>query len=69
MRLLRKDIDKEGVGTVTVIPDELEDMWHAYNLISKGDQLRARTFRYDDFLLHLLLSCASLELDGLLLGP
>lgn len=45
MRLLRKDIDKEGVGTVTVIPDELEDMWHAYNLISKGDQLRARTFR------------------------
>lgn len=27
------------------MPDEPEDMWHAYNLISEGDNVRATTIR------------------------
>lgn len=28
-----------------MIPEETEDMWHVYNLISHGDSIRASTFR------------------------
>jgi len=46
MRLLRRDIDpKDGQGSVTLLPEELEDMWHAYNLIAVGDHVRATTLR------------------------
>jgi hypothetical protein len=31
--------------SVTLMPDESEDMWHAYNLISEGDCVRASTIR------------------------
>ena len=30
---------------VTLIPEEPEDMWHAYNLITSGDSLRSTTVR------------------------
>ena len=30
---------------VVLIPEESEDMWHIYNLLQKGDNLRATTFR------------------------
>lgn len=30
---------------VTLIPEEAEDMWHAYNLISEGDSVRSTTIR------------------------
>jgi protein pelota len=46
MRLLHRDIDRDGVGTITLLPEELEDMWHAYNLIAVGDHVRATTLRY-----------------------
>ncbi|KAL1915550.1 uncharacterized protein VTP21DRAFT_6674 [Calcarisporiella thermophila] len=45
MRLIKKYIEKDRSGYVTLYPEELEDMWHVYNLISKGDQLRATTIR------------------------
>ncbi len=45
MKLLFKDIDKKGKGTVRLIAEEAEDMWHAYNLISIGDYLRSTTIR------------------------
>jgi len=44
MRLKRRDIT-DGVGSVTLIPEEPEDMWHTYNLIAKGDQVRCSTLR------------------------
>lgn len=28
------------------MPEESEDMWHAYNLISEGDGVRASTIRF-----------------------
>ena len=31
--------------SVVLVPDEAEDMWHAYNLIAVGDRLKATTIR------------------------
>lgn len=31
--------------SITLIPEESEDMWHAYNLISDGNYVRASTIR------------------------
>ena len=45
MKLLFKDIDKKMAGTVRLIAEEAEDMWHAYNLIMIGDYLRSSTIR------------------------
>jgi protein pelota len=28
-----------------MVPEEAEDMWHAYNIISIGDQIKASTIR------------------------
>ena len=39
---LAKTIFSRGV---TLIPDEAEDMWHAYNLVCVGDTLRSTTIR------------------------
>lgn len=45
MKLKRKSLEKDGGGYITLLPEEAEDMWHAYNLISKGDRVRSSTFR------------------------
>ncbi|KAF1954953.1 hypothetical protein CC80DRAFT_475017 [Byssothecium circinans] len=46
MRLLKRQIDyKDGSGFAILLPEEPEDMWHAYNLIQPTDSLRARALR------------------------
>jgi len=45
MKLVHKSFDKDGEGSVVLIPEESEDMWHAYNLICEGDCVRASTIR------------------------
>ncbi|KAJ5095795.1 hypothetical protein NUU61_005151 [Penicillium alfredii] len=45
MRLIKNKIEHGGSGTVTLSPEEPEDMWHAYNLIRPGDLLRASAIR------------------------
>lgn len=46
MRLLKSQINqKDGSGFATLLPEEPEDMWHAYNLIQSTDLLRARAVR------------------------
>ncbi|KAF5279165.1 hypothetical protein FQR65_LT03411 [Abscondita terminalis] len=45
MKLVYKSVDKDGEGTVGLLPEEPEDMWHAYNLISEGDVVRSTTIR------------------------
>ncbi|KXJ21899.1 protein pelota homolog [Exaiptasia diaphana] len=45
MKLVSKSFEKDSSGHVTLIPDEAEDMWHAYNLIAVGDRLRSTTIR------------------------
>lgn len=32
-------------SSVVLIPEENEDMWHAYNLIAEGDLVKASTIR------------------------
>ncbi|KAJ8312933.1 hypothetical protein KUTeg_010306 [Tegillarca granosa] len=31
--------------SITLVPEEAEDMWHAYNLVAVGDSLRSTTIR------------------------
>ncbi|XP_069134543.1 protein pelota homolog [Argopecten irradians] len=45
MKLVSRDIDKNNSGSVTLIPEENEDMWHTYNLVTIGDSLRSTTIR------------------------
>ncbi|XP_012152382.1 pelota mRNA surveillance and ribosome rescue factor [Megachile rotundata] len=45
MKLISKNIDKDGEGKVSLVPENTEDMWHAYNLISEGDFVSCSTIR------------------------
>ncbi|KAE9963757.1 hypothetical protein BLS_008933 [Venturia inaequalis] len=45
MKQKSRNIERDGSGTVTLIPEEPEDMWHAYNLIRVNDILRAAAIR------------------------
>ncbi|KAG8182221.1 hypothetical protein JTE90_002652 [Oedothorax gibbosus] len=45
MKLTHKYLEKDGSGSVTLVPEEPEDMWHAYNLVGEGDTLRSTTIR------------------------
>ncbi|KAL6707009.1 Translation factor pelota [Coniothyrium glycines] len=46
MRLLKSQIEaKTGAGFVTLVPEEPEDMWHAFNLIQEKDVVRAKAMR------------------------
>jgi len=46
MRLLKKDISsKDGTGTVRLLCEETEDMYAIYQLLGKGDLVRASTVR------------------------
>ncbi|GBP27945.1 Protein pelota [Eumeta japonica] len=45
MKLLFKSIEKDGCGSIGLVPEEPEDMWHAYNLIAEGDSVTASTVR------------------------
>lgn len=45
MRLIKRNIDRGSSGEMKLMPEEQEDMWHAYNLVAAGDGLRASTVR------------------------
>lgn len=45
MRLVKRNINSDGSGSVTLCPEEPEDMWHAYNLVLVGDFLTASAIR------------------------
>jgi len=45
MRLVKRHIDDNGGGSVTLCPEEPEDLWHAYNLIRPTDLLTASAIR------------------------
>jgi len=45
MKLVHKNIERGLGGSIVLIPEENEDMWHVYNLVAIGDKLRAPTFR------------------------
>ena len=45
MKLVSKNIDKDGQGSVSLVPENTEDMWHAYNLITEGNFVSGSTIR------------------------
>ncbi|EEH34735.1 translation factor pelota [Paracoccidioides lutzii Pb01] len=45
MRLIKQNIERDGSGSVTLYPEEPEDMWHCYNLIRPHDLLKASAIR------------------------
>ena len=45
MKLVHRSLEKDGAGEITMVPEESEDMWHAFNLIQEGDAVRASTVR------------------------
>ena len=42
LKVLEKNFKK---GFVKVVPKTLDDLWHLYNVIYKGDQIHSRTTR------------------------
>lgn len=45
MKLIKKEIDGHGAGFAVLVPEEGEDMWHAYNLLAVQDRVRTATYR------------------------
>ncbi|KAF5189381.1 Pelota-like protein [Thalictrum thalictroides] len=45
MKIVWKRYDKNGPGSVKMIPEETDDLWIAYNLVSRGDIVMAVTVR------------------------
>jgi protein pelota len=45
MKFQAKQIEKDGSGRITLIAEEGEDLWHCYNLLAKGDRLKATAMR------------------------
>ena len=46
MKVIKKNISaKDGSGSIMLRPETPEDLWHSYNLISKGDMVRCTTIR------------------------
>ena len=45
MKILHRSILKDGKGSVKLLPQEDDDMWHLYHLLAAGDLLTASSFR------------------------
>jgi len=45
LKIIYSDLDH---GELKVMPENLDDIWHLYNTIQKGDLVRAVTYRTDD---------------------
>ncbi|EPS73127.1 hypothetical protein M569_01630, partial [Genlisea aurea] len=45
MKIVRRDMMPDGSGSVKMIPEEADDLWLAYNLITQGDLVSASTVR------------------------
>ena len=45
MKILKKYIERDRSGYVRLSTDDLEDIWHVYNLIMVGDKVQASTER------------------------
>ena len=46
MKKVGQHLEKDQSGSITLVAEEAEDMWHAYNLIYKGDMLKSTTMRW-----------------------
>jgi protein pelota len=45
VKVLRRDLKS---GSIKLLPQNMDDLWHLYNLIEPGDLVRATTFRREE---------------------
>ncbi|GFP90999.1 protein pelota 1 [Phtheirospermum japonicum] len=45
MKIMRRNLVRDGPGSVKIVPEEADDLWVAYNLIAEGDTVVASTVR------------------------
>ncbi|KAL6774078.1 hypothetical protein ACKKBG_A23685 [Auxenochlorella protothecoides x Auxenochlorella symbiontica] len=45
MKFISKKFSKNGPGSVKLIPEDGEDLWHVFNLVRMGDKVAATTYR------------------------
>ena len=45
MKILHRSIQKDGRGSIKLLPQEPDDIWHLYHLLAPGDLLTASTYR------------------------
>ncbi len=45
MKILRRDLK---AGSIKLLPQNLDDLWHLYNLVEPGDLVRATTYRREE---------------------
>jgi len=45
MKLIRKIVEKDRSGAITLRPEEPEDFWNVYHLLSEKDQITAKSYR------------------------
>lgn len=45
MKIKHRSFTKDGSGSIKVIPETEEDLWHIFNLVREGDRLFASTTR------------------------
>jgi protein pelota len=45
MKIVSRHIERDGSGSVSLIPEEDEDMYHLYNLVEPHDRVRAPAVR------------------------
>ncbi|ANB11598.1 ribosome dissociation factor DOM34 [Sugiyamaella lignohabitans] len=45
MKLIRKSLEKDQSGDITLCPEDSEDLWYTYNLIQEGDEIEAKSMR------------------------
>jgi len=45
MKVLRRDVGKDGVGTIKMVPEHEEDVWDLYNVVFAGDVVSGKARR------------------------
>jgi protein pelota len=45
MRIKKNIAAKDGAGNIRITAEVAEDMWHVYNIVQPGDEIKAGTTR------------------------
>jgi protein pelota len=45
MKQIRRHLEKDQSGDITLTPEDSEDLWYCYNLIQLGDEIEAKSMR------------------------
>lgn len=45
MKIIRRQLERDNSGTLTVLPQDSEDMWYVYNIIQENDEIETMTTR------------------------